>query len=167
MIVSFWSPTEGPGRLARAATRDEVRCIGTQLHCEKSEKSLYTYPFVRSSQTGERKLVGTDPWRLPTGGRCYLGYPGPLLGGHNRLGGHSRRVTALESGRFWSFFSSIGIMAPMAALLALALGLRVSPTASAMPAIGKSSVSVSGADLWIFLHFQCILQFSGMFSPMF
>jgi hypothetical protein len=61
------------------------------------------YPFVRSRQTGERKLVGTDPWRLPTGGRCYLGYPAPLLGGYNRLGGHSRRVTAPVSGRFWSF----------------------------------------------------------------
>jgi hypothetical protein len=47
--------------------------------------------------------VGTDPWRLPTGGRCYLGYPAPLLGGYNRLGGHSRRVTAPVSGRFWSF----------------------------------------------------------------
>lgn len=63
----------------------------------------FQYPFVRSSQTGERKLVGTDPWRLPTGGRCYLAHPAPLLGGYNRLGGHSRRVTAPVSGRFWSF----------------------------------------------------------------
>jgi hypothetical protein len=48
--------------------------------------------------------VGTDPWRLPTGGRCYLANPGPLLGGYNRLGGQSRRATAPVSGRFWSFF---------------------------------------------------------------
>ena len=47
--------------------------------------------------------MGTDPWRLSTGGRCYLAHPGTLLGGYNRLGGHSLQVTVPVSGRFWSF----------------------------------------------------------------
>ena len=47
--------------------------------------------------------MGTDPWRLSTGGCCYLAPPGTLLGGNNRLGGHSLRVTVPVSGRFWSF----------------------------------------------------------------
>ena len=63
----------------------------------------YRYPLIRSSQTGERKLVGTDPWRLSTGGRCYLAHPGTLLGGYNRLSGRSLHVTVPVSGRFWSF----------------------------------------------------------------